>query len=274
MMYFLPTRFALTDSMDRLGIFLTLLFFSIYPLHALSAGTNSNANFVSYSTRYNNVVDANEQSQRIGLLLDYAKKEAPHLLPGLPSIVRDPASWAFGGLQNVGDFFDFAIPSKDDGDTLASIFRPVASFMRPAAPDESQATWFAPTYHHRHGVLPMHDALVLGTHSRQDMLGGYMRFDLHPYLAQGIASQGGYWGAEVTMDLATPTDHAYATKPWGRLVLGYSNGDGKLMDHGHGIDLHGEVRFSDHLSLNTGVRQSDSSANGNYALLQWKMPLE
>jgi hypothetical protein len=266
-----PPCLFLTDTTDRLGILLTLIFFSIFPLHALSAG-DPNAVFVSDEIHTGTAIDANDKHQRLGALRNYVRSEALNLMPGLPDIIRNPARWALGGFQVTQDFFDFITPSKDDEAALASLIRPVTSYMRPTSLDEGDAAWLAPSYHHRQGILPTRDAMMMGFHSRSAMFDSYMRLDAHPYYAQNWFSQRGYWGAELALDLASPSDKTGGAKPWGKIVLGYTNGDDRLMDHGRGIDLQGELRLSERWSFNTGMRQSDQT--GNYALLQWKMPLE
>jgi hypothetical protein len=265
---------SLTDFTDRFIVLLTLLFISFFPFNAFSANVPNGQFFLAGSPQVNTVADAEQRKKMLGSLLDFAKNEAPNLVPGLPSIIRDPAKWALGGLHETKGLLNFDLGAVGDSDILASILRPVSSMMRPAAPDESQATWFAPTYHHQHGVLPLHDAMIMGTHSRQDLFHRYMRLDIHPYYAQNYFSQRGYWGTDFTLDLASPSDTARTSKPWGKIVFGYTNGDSRMMDHGRGVDLHGELRFSDNLTLNTGMRQSDQTGSGNYVLLQWKIATE
>jgi hypothetical protein len=264
---FHPTP-SLTDIADRLGVLLTLTLIAFVPVHAAAAGGNEL--FLPNSPQYQyNAMDAADQNQRLKSMLDYAKQELPVLLPGLPGGFRDPAQWALNGLRETGNFMSFGLASGDNIDAVASILRPVTALMQPAAPGDASATWLDPAYHHRHGILPTHDAMIVGTHSRQALFDRYMQMDFHPYIAQSYFSAHGYYGAEMTLDLASPADTAHTGKPWGKIVLGYTNGDSNMMDHGRGVDLHGELRFSDTLSLNTGLRQSDST--GNYVLLQWKI---
>lgn len=129
-------------------------------------------------------------------------------------------------------------------------------------------------YHHRRGVLPTHDAAVLGAHMKQHFLDHYMQLDLHPYFGQNWFSQKNYYGADFTIDLIEPENKSKDSRPWGKFVISYTNGDDDLLDHGRGIDMHGELRFDEHTTLNTGMRQSDTSGASDYVLLQWKMKLE
>ena len=267
----------LTDPTERLGVLLTLIFFAIFPIHGFSAATSNNPYAISNSIQFD-AVDKQESDKRLQSIIDYAKQELPHMMPGLPSEIREPATWALGGMREAGNLFNFGLSSGEDVGAditaVAAIFKPVAAFMRPAAPEESQATWFAPDYHHRHGILPTHDSIVMGTHTRQDLLHHYMRFDVHPYVGQNLVSSRGYYGADITLDLASPSETSATTKPWGKIAVSYTNGDSSLMDHGRGLDLHGELRFSDKLTLNTGMRQSDTSGSSDYVLLQWKMAIK
>ncbi len=274
MRIFLTPPSFLTDTTDRLGVLLTLMFFAVFPLHALSAGSSVNNQFISNSIRFDAAEEEADHSKRLDSMLTYAKQELPHLMPGLPSFIRDPAEYALGGLHETTDFLSFDLGGKDEADAMASILRPVTNLLQPAAPDDRQATWVEPNYHHRNGVLPLHDAIVIGTHSRKDLMGDYMRIDIHPYVAQNMFSQHGYYGADISFDLAAPRNTTRTTKPWGKVVFSYTNGDSNLMDHGRGADLHGELRFSDNLTLNSGMRQSDTTGASDYVLLQWKLTLK
>jgi hypothetical protein len=274
--HFFNLRFALTDMMDRLGVLLTLVFFALFPFQALSA-TDSPGPFPSMDARSYKVIDDNAQKEQRSALLDYAKKEVLQLVPNLPDSVRSTARWALGSFAGTENIFDFGFGLGGDlglGGNVEDIVHPIAELMRSPTPDEEQATWIAPNYHHRHGILPTHDAMIIGTHSRTDLFGRYMRLDLHPYFGQNYFSANQYYGGEVALDLAAPVDKAHAAKPWGKIAVGYCNGDSNLMDHGRGVDLHGEIHFNQHLSLNSGLRQSDTSGASNYILLQWKMAID
>jgi len=93
--------------------------------------------------------------------------------------------------------------------------------------------------------------------------------DVHPYYGQNWHSEANYWGTEVSMHLTSDND----SKPWGKIALRFSQGDTNLMDRGQGFDMHSEMNFDDHLSLNAGVRENGRSDAGNYAMLRWKMSL-
>lgn len=265
----------LTDATDRLGVLLTLLFFATFPLHAFSASATG-AVFIGEQARPNSAIEANALDERRSSLLDYMRHQAESLTPSLPDEVRSPVKWALNGFHSAGSFLSFGVTTLDNDETQAANPDPVAQLMQPPAmPGEVADQWLASTgYHHRRGILPTHDTATLGGHVRQSLFSHYMQYDLHPYLAQNYFSSRNYYGAEMTLDFAAPADTSRVTRPWGQLVIGYTNGESSLMDHGRGIDMHGELHFSDNLTLNTGLRQSDTSGSGNYVLLQWKISTE
>jgi len=273
MKYFFHPTDSLTEPADRLGVLLILLFFVVFPLHALSAGDPNTNIFISNPAQYNSTIEANEQNERRTALTDYVRKEALNWAPGLPDILRDPARWALSGFHSTRSLFDFGISTHDDDTQTAAASQPVAGLMQP--PEDGADQWLASTaYHHLHGILPTHDALTAGAHARQQLFDQYIQYDLHPYYGQNYFSRQGYYATDLSLDFAAPANTAETTRPWGKLVIGYANGDGELIDHGRGIDLHGELRFNDNLSLNSGVRQSDPTGSSNYLLLQWKLATE
>lgn len=273
-------RFALTDTTDRLGVLLTLLFFATFPIHAHSANdANSiyaNGGYFQNSIRTQSVIGTSEEDQKRNALADYVRGQALNLAPGLPDEVRSTVRWAMDGLHSSRGLFSLDVSTLgQDEDEAPQDDNPIAKLAQPLPVEQNETPLLAQTaYHHRNGILPTRDAMLLGSHTRQSFLDNYMRFDFHPYFGQNYFSARHYYGAEAKLDLARPTGTTSSAKPWGTVSIGYTNGDDRLMDHGHGIDMHTEVYFNDHLSLNSGVRQSDTSGSGNYVLLQWKISTE
>jgi hypothetical protein len=266
----------LTDPTDRLGVLLILLFFMTFPLRALS-DTYPLSAYITNPNPTNGSMDNEQQNLRRDALVDFAKKQAISYAPNLPDTIRDPVRWALSGFHTGSSFFSFGISSSEDEEDQEDAPQSLADLMHPPLPVENQneSSWLAsPAYHHRRGILPTHDAAVLGAHMKQSLFGNYMQLDLHPYYGQNWFSQKNYYGADFSIDLAEPANHSETSRPWGKFVIGYTNGDDQLMDHGRGLDMHGELRFNDHLTLNTGMRQSDTTGGSDYVLLQWKMSME
>jgi hypothetical protein len=107
----------------------------------------------------------------------------------------------------------------------------------------------------------------MGVNLRRPILDHRLQVDVHPYYGQNLLSAGGYYGTEFTATLGGGAP----AQPWGKISFGYINGDEAMMDHGHGFDMHSEVNFSDHLSLDTGLRQNEYTDLGNYVMLRWKL---
>lgn len=204
-----------------------------------------------------------EGTRRLGLMADYAKGQIPHLAPGLPSFIRNPGGWVSRGLGGSSpmDMFD-----EDTG----SFLQPVQSAFTEPSVNAPQAMWISPSYHHR-GFLPMNDAMIMGVHMRQsfsDLFAGHgVQLDLHPFYGQSWHSTDYYWGTEIAFDLHNKD----AAHPWGKIALRFTNGDTDLTDRGHGFDMHGQLNFDEHLSLNTGIRENGRSEAGNYVMMRWKL---
>ena len=272
MMGIFNTRFALTDTTDRLGVLLTLLFFATFPIHGHCAIDTNNT--FAYSSRNNNTIDVTEENARRDALVDFARKQAISLAPGLPDEIRSTVRDALEGFQTTRGFLNLDVKALDNDTSEQSPADPLAPLKQSITQDKAESPWVASTtYHHRHGILPTHDALVVGTHMHQDYFDHYMSFDAHPYFGQNYFSAKNYYGAEFKLDFAKPDDTAHAKKPWGSISFNYTNGDDKLMDHGRGVDMHTEIYFNENLTLNSGLRQSDASGTGNYVMLQWKLAI-
>lgn len=120
----------------------------------------------------------------------------------------------------------------------------------------------APDYHHK-GF--MNDAVVMGVSARQNVWEDKAQVEVRPFWGQNWHSSDNYWGAEVALNLGQQKFS------WGRIAVRYTQGDESLIDRGQGFDMHGEMNFTDHLSLHTGVRENGNSDLGNYVLVKWKL---
>lgn len=257
---------TLSDTTNRLGILLIFMFFVglfiLCPSQTLFADPFPNPFYPSAidpnSAHSQNSFDIDQQNTRRHALQDYVQKEALNVVPGLPDDMRSTLHWAMDGLHASRGLFSLDLSALNDA----------------GIEQTPEAPWLATTYHHHHGLLPTHDAITLGTHARYTLMGDYMGFDFHNYYGQNYFSARNYYGSEFKLDLAKSESTKWATNPWGTMAISYTNGDGRLMDHGRGLDLHGEVHFNERLSLTSGLRQSDTSGSSNYVMLQWKMPLQ
>lgn len=211
----------------------------------------------------NSLVDQ-DRAHRINLMVDYAKQQVPHLTPGLPAFLRDPRGWITSGLGSSG------LNGDNAPDGISSFLQPVQSALHEPSVDAPQALWITPAYHHK-GFLPVNDAMIMGFHVRHslenDFAGHNLQFDVHPFYGQNWRSTDNYWGTEVAFNLRAKD----AVQPWGKIALRFTNGDTELMDHGHGFDMHSQLNFDEHLSLNAGIRENGNSAAGNYVMMRWKL---
>ena len=267
----------LTDAVRRGLAVLTLAIIAVLPSHASRATDYTEGDpdpmLVGRGNLFASPFVKNDENHRVGVLLDYVRKEVPSLAPGLPSIFRDPAHWMLNGLRDVGDGIglhlgmDMGFSGTGGDDTIASILQPVASLMEAPAADEGEAMWLSPDYHHK-GFLPFNDALVMAVSLRHSLADERVRFEVRPFYGQNLISQRGYYGAEMAINLSPKLGLARG----GKIVLGYTEGHTALLDHGRGFDLHSEIPFTEHLNLQAGMRQSDlNSGAGNYVTLRWKM---
>ncbi len=203
------------------------------------------------------------REHRLGLLLDYVQKEAPGWAPGLRDAIHAPMNWTRNGLASAGRTFGFG--GDGDSDDEEGLLSPIVrQFLQPPSPGARQAFWMTPDYHHK-GFLPIDDAMVMKFNFRQHAFSDRVQLDFSPFYGQNLMSLNGYGGAEIGINL----NRSGAKEPWGRIAVRYTQGDQDLMDQGHGIDMHAELRFTDRLSLNAGVRENEETQLGNYVLLRW-----
>lgn len=246
------------------GFFLTLciLFTPASAPHADNGTTIISVPVIADRPMNGSPMEEAEKRQRLKLLLDYMRKEGPDLVPGLSGIIRSP-------FRSVGRVFGMDSISElgDEAGFLIPLFQPVATMMTPPSLDEAQALWLSPEYHHRKGILPFRDSLILGVNFRQQAWNDRVQFDVRPFYGQNWVSTDGYWGTEFGISLKRKE----ASDPWGRIALRYTDGASALVDNGHGFDMHTEIRFDKNLALHAGVRESGNSDLGDYVLLRWKL---
>ena len=224
-----------------------------------------------------------ERHQKLGVLLNYLRKEGPGLVPGLAPALQNPVGWIHGHLGLDLNFFQEDGHEGGAGVDVAQLIRPmedlarpVAEMMRAPVADDPKSIWLSPQYHHK-GFLPTRDAMIVGATMRQRLWGEALQFDLHPYYGQGLSGSPGYWGTEVTINMGTfrdPSSTDRGRKSIGSISLRYTNGQRDLMDNTHGFDLHSEFNFTDQLGLNAGVRQDQNNQRDDYVLLHMKWQLD
>ncbi|MDR3451002.1 MAG: hypothetical protein P4M15_14890 [Alphaproteobacteria bacterium] len=208
--------------------------------------------------------------QRVSEVTTYLRKQALQGASILPGDVREAMGWFSGGWHAV------TMPGGDDE----------AEGVADAAPDEAaqkltkeigtplentgSSPWhFAATLHHK-GFLPTHDAAVMGVGFQHSTFDNKMMITIRPFYGQNWLSLRGYWGAEMTLDIAKKEDGM----PWGKMVIGYVGGNDKLTDHGTGIDLHGDVDLTHNVQFTSGLKQNSADGNSDYAMLRWRMAID
>jgi hypothetical protein len=200
--------------------------------------------------------DDQDRNQQIGSMLAYLKKESPGWVPGLPmNELLNSRTWM---REKVRSNLSEMSGGEEDG---------IATMMRSPTADTSEATWLLPDYHHNKTILPFKDALEMGFSARRSLWNKQVQFDVHPFYGQNWLSANGYIGTEVSLNLRSEE----APQPWGKISMGYINGDSNLMNNGRGYDMHTELNFTNHVSLNAGVRNDDVNDVGNYVMLRWKI---
>ncbi|HUY68158.1 MAG TPA: hypothetical protein VMV79_02530 [Alphaproteobacteria bacterium] len=205
-------------------------------------------------------LDKAEQHARLGLLFNYVRQETPAWLPGLPAALRAPLGWAGIGFGGGAD------DAVNTFDLLPSFLAPMQSLMHGPDPRAAEAMWLAPGYHHR-GFLPFNDAITMGVGYRDAFFGNRLKIDLRPFYGQNWVSPRGFWGTEITLGIGPD-----AKRSWGKVVMRYDNGAPGLMGNSErGFTMGTELSFTDHLSLDAGVRGGEETQLGNYAMLRWRV---
>ena len=247
---------CLTIARPCLLVFLTFIFIVPHTFHFARADDSTTW---GQGNAFSDPLADEERSQRMHLLINYLKTKETNLVPSLPSELRDIAGWLKSGSQfgsyNLADENPNPIPYKTGSQPLAG-----------TSPESGEAFWFSSSYNHK-GFSPMHDAMMLGVNLKHHLWDDGPQLNIHPYVGQNWHNIDNYWGTEVALDLGGSD----TSKGWGKIALRYDNGESNLTEHGRGMDMHSEVDFSDHFSLNAGIRQDYMSDIGNYVLLQWKI---
>jgi hypothetical protein len=227
---------TLTNAEFRQAVFLTLAMFLILISRLSHADTIQDPN-------------AQEIKNHINEAENYLRKESLRGLSLLPDEARQVMG-LFSGWHKVD--------MSQDGD---------APTMTEETTDTKALSFPLATSLHHKGFLPMHDTMMLGISANRDFLGDKLQFTARPFYGQSWHSLRGYWGGEIALNMAQHADGL----PWGKISMGYVNGDESMTDHGRGVDLHGDVDLTNHFSLTSGMRQNSITGNANYALLQWKI---
>jgi hypothetical protein len=254
----------LTDRSNRAVIFLTLLLpLILVPFSKVFADDNFDP-----ATTQGWPDTGNLAHQETKQLLDNIQQNAGQWAPGLPSILRDPSGWAQGKIGAVEDALGLG-----DAVGTAENSSLVSSLMRYSTPAAENGAWFEPDYHHK-GFLPIHDALVMGLGARQNLFDDRVRFEMQPYYGQNWLRPEGYVGSEFSVSLARGTAGDTMQNSYGKIAIGFINGDSQVLDSGHGFDMHGELNLLDNLAFHAGVRENEDTASGSYALLRWKLSID
>jgi hypothetical protein len=259
-------RRFLTDILVCAVIFTIFVLIPFRP--ARSADTDTTPLITPTSSAQNQQdtpLNEDDKHYRIQQMLHYVRSEVPNLLPGLPSYIRDPAGWALNGARDLRDELDLEHSADGSASMIASLADPIAAMVETPSSTQKEAMWLMPSYHHM-GFLPAHDAMVLGFGMRHTMMENRVQVEVRPFFGQNWHGAENYGGSEVAINLNSSDGH-----PWGKIAVRYVEGDADMLDHGHGTDLHAELRFNDHLALHAGVRQSDNENLGNYVLLRWRL---
>jgi hypothetical protein len=203
----------------------------------------------------------------MGLLINYIRAQVPIWLPGLPvSSIATPNSLMLSGLRSIRS----QLGADDSGDqnepTIAATLTPPESMLQMPSLTEPEALWLTPDYHHK-GFLPFNDAMIMGVSLRRSLLEGHVQMDFHPYYGQNWISTRGYYGQEIALNVSEKMGPIQG----GKIAINYIVDDSNLSDHGHGINLHGDLKFSDTVGLQAGVRENDNAQLGNYVMVKWTL---
>lgn len=262
--FFIPGYFLTNTAQSQL-FFLLLAISTLYvPCSICRAANNvsDESNPLYSSTQAFSPIDDTEQHERAAALLRYIRQQNFNLLPGLPSAVHNPSGWVLNRLQSV----QHGLGLEDED--VSTVVEPVSDLATVPSPEMGEAAWLSPSYHHYNGFSPFHDAFIAAFTTRQSFLNRQIKMELRPFYGQNLTSTRNYWGSEIALNLDSTLG---LIKP-GKISFSYINGDPYLLDHGHGLNLHGELQFTEQLSFNTGVRQgSNQSQMGDYALLRWRL---
>lgn len=209
--------------------------------------------------------EESDRNYKLGLLMNYVRREGPSWFPGLPDALRSPARMALQSLGSTADEFGDGV-SAAANELIPSFLIPSSPGMDPPALHDAQRLWISPGYHHMGGLMPFNDAIMLGFNYRADLPNEGFKLNIHPFYGQSWTSPKGYWGVETALGIGPA-----GKKPWGVIVVRYDDGDSGLMDQPRGFDMHTEFSFDNNLTLNAGVRHNEDTQLGDYVLLRWRM---
>ena len=204
-------------------------------------------------------IDANKQ-QAIAVE-NYIRTQIFQGVSILPSEAQGAISWFSGNAHPVSimDDDEASDQRSDNGGKMGD-----SANKNSLAPDGLSSS-----YHHK-GFLPTHDAMVLGIGAGQNLFNDKLSLSARPFYGQSWHSLHSYWGSEVAMNIANKPDGM----PWGKLALGYVQGNDAMTDHGQGIEMHGDVDLTSGFKLTSGIRQNSADGNSNYLMVRWKMDFE
>jgi len=208
-------------------------------------------------------IEANKE--RASEAMAYVRHEAFQGMSILPGEAREALSWFSGSwhpMQMAGD----------DEETIPAVGGAVpaqSQALRDASSSESWVPDLASNFHHK-GFLPTHDAMVLGLGMQHSLFDNKLGLTGRPFYGQSWHSLHSYYGGEVAMDIDKRDDGM----PWGKIALGYIQGNDSMIDHGTGVELHGDVDLTRGFKFTSGIRQNSADGNSNYMLLRWKLDFQ
>ncbi len=255
-------RHILTSHISEGVAVLTLTLSFLLPQNAYAV-TDDNPSLVPVPMYSGQVaetpLESLDKGQRLGLLLDYVRKEVPGWAPGIRDAIRGPLNWTKNNWMDAQDSLGLVDAEPDSKGLYHGL-------MQAPSAEMAEGFWVMPDYHHK-GFLPFNDAMQMNFNLRHSFFDRRLQVEGGPFYAQNWMSLNGYEGAEIALNLRDPVTH----ESKGRFSIRYTEGDQDLMDHGQGIDLHAEYHFNEQLSLHGGIRENEETQLGNYVMLRWKL---
>jgi hypothetical protein len=246
-------RGFLRDAPFRPQIFLTFVFALICAAHLWNAHDCRAGDYYT-----------DEQRQQISDTENYLRKQGLQGVSLLPGDIRSTIGWLSGGVH--------ALPSPAalwrDDDAANEEESPALREQSSESADGVPVN-LGGNLHHK-GFLPTHDAMVMSMGFSRAALGDKLQFTARPFYGQNWLSTRGYWGGEMSMNIAQHADGL----PWGKIAVGYVSGDESLTDSGRGLDLHGDVDLTNGLRFTSGIHQNSIDGDSNYVMLRWKLDFQ
>lgn len=260
-----------------IGAAVLTFLFGLLPTARLSFASDFTDNNQGYATAAllrpsgDNAFAKEARKARMKEIAEYAKKEIPNWLPGLPSFLRTPKEWMMRNVKSIGGGVGDAWEVTGGNDVVVAFTKPIEEAMTAPEDDVAHALWLKPDYNHK-GFLPLHDALMIGVNSRHRLWGDAMTFNIHPHVGQNWRNSENFWGTDITFNFTKPgKEKGDARRTLGKIAISYANGDKDVMKRKRGIDMHSEFQFTDDLSLRAGMKRNDDSKLDSYVLMQWKL---